>query len=270
MPLDFGSGLSLSLVLGLLVAVSFPLGALFSLKAWRKIQGRLRADIASFASGIFFGAIAFSLVHESTKLGNPLTMIAGFALGAVILSGANHQFLRMEEKAAKKKMKEKSPSEGSSSSAPAADSDDSYGNPMTIVVGSLLDSVPESIFIGVLVALELPGLIGNSTTLFLGNIATAMEAARRMIERGDAGKKILLRWTIVFVIVGLATPMGFVIATPDSKLQLSIILGAAAGALLALITEELIPQAYSQSQIHTGLSATFGFLLAFALINFVP
>ena len=250
------------MIIGLIVAVSFPLGAFASLKARRKIQGRVRADIASFGSGIFFGAIAFSLVQESTKLGSPLTMIAGFALGAFMLSGANHQFLRMEERATKEaaSINVESPT-GSSHS---------HGNPMTIVVGSLLDSVPESIFVGVLVALQLPGLYGNSATLFLGNLATAMEAAKSMIDRGDTGKRILLRWIIVFIIVGLATPLGFLIARPGSGPQLSIILGAAAGALLALITEELIPQAYSQSRIHIGLAATFGFLLAFTLIKLIP
>lgn len=55
--------------------------------------------------------------------------------------------------------------------------------------------------------------------------------------------------------------------SPLSDQEISVIMWVAAGALLSLITEELIPGAYSMSRVHIGLSATFGFLVAFAFIK---
>lgn len=80
---------------------------------------------------------------------------------------------------------------------------------------------------------------------------------------------IIYKWLYVFAPVAAAGPIGYYLVQPLTDDQVSIILGFAAGALMAFITEELIPQAYKRAEVHIGLSATLGFLVGFGLFHFL-
>lgn len=81
--------------------------------------------------------------------------------------------------------------------------------------------------------------------------------------------EIIRKWMYVFAAVAVAGPLGYYLEKPLTTGQLSVIVGFAAGALMAFITEELIPQAYKKAESHIGLSTTFGFLLGFLLFYFL-
>ena len=70
--------------MGVIVAIGFPLGVVFALSV--KYPNELRSNIAAFGSGIYLAVISFSLVSESTKEGNAVTMGIGFIVGAVVFS----------------------------------------------------------------------------------------------------------------------------------------------------------------------------------------
>jgi zinc transporter, ZIP family len=78
--------------MGITVASAFPLGAFVAI--FVNYPSRIKADIGAFGSGIFFSAIAFSLVNESTKEGNAMTMAFGFSIGAAVFSFSNHELLQ--------------------------------------------------------------------------------------------------------------------------------------------------------------------------------
>lgn len=61
--------------------------------------------------------------------------------------------------------------------------------------------MPGGIFIGIIIALNLSGLAGNAATLFLGNLANAIEAATGMEDKKESALKIVRRWIVVFLIV---------------------------------------------------------------------
>lgn len=71
-----------------MVASAFIIGSIIAIKV--KYSPRIKGDFAAMAAGIFFAAIAFSLVRESSKLANIGTMILGFILGAGVYSFINH------------------------------------------------------------------------------------------------------------------------------------------------------------------------------------
>ncbi|MGZ8887217.1 MAG: hypothetical protein ACXW1A_03030 [Nitrososphaeraceae archaeon] len=81
--------------------------------------------------------------------------------------------------------------------------------------------------------------------------------------------KFLNNGYIVFVIVAIGGPLGWYLEKPLSPDQLSMIISFAAGALMAFITEELIPQAYKRVELHIGLSSSFGFIIALALFHYM-
>jgi zinc transporter ZupT len=78
----------------------------------------------------------------------------------------------------------------------------------------------------------------------------------------------MLRWRYTFLAVVIAAPLGYSFVKPLTNPEISIILGFSSGALISLITEELIPQAYKKAKYHIGLSTTFGFLVEYLLFHF--
>jgi ZIP family zinc transporter len=86
-------------------------------------------------------------------------------------------------------------------------------------------------------------------------------------SKREKGKKIFQHWMYVFIIVSIAAPLGYYLVQPLSHAQISVILGFAAGVLMAFLTEDLIPEAYKKANFYNGISTTFGFLLGFMLFN---
>lgn len=235
-----------TLVLSIIVSSAFLIGAILSI--FIHYPERIRADLAAFSAGIFFATIAFSLIDEAIREGSFITMVIGFGVGAVVFSVINRIL--------QTRYKSKTKNNNTSSSK-------------TVIIGTFLDSFPETIFIGVIIALNLHGLMYAVLALFLGNLTATMEGAKRMVDDSKHNLKIFNQWLYVFVIVTLGGPLGWYLEKPLNPEQLSMIISFAAGALMAFITEELIPQAYKRVELHIGLSSSFGFIIALALFHYL-
>ncbi|HYY71249.1 MAG TPA: hypothetical protein VE595_02450 [Nitrososphaeraceae archaeon] len=235
-----------SLLLSMIVSSAFLIGAILSI--FIQYPERIRADLAALSAGIFFSTISFSLVDEALKEGSFITMVVGFIIGAVIFSVIN----RILQKRSNSKTKNRD-----------------ISSSKTVIIGTFLDSFPESIFIGVIIALNLQGLMAAVLALFIGNVTATMEGAKRMVDVSKRKSYILKPWLFIFVIVTIGGPLGWYLEKPLNPEQLSMIISFAAGALMAFITEELIPQAYKRVELHIGLSASFGFIIALALFHYL-
>ena len=236
-----------TLVLSIIVSSAFLIGAILSI--FIHYPERIRADLAAFSAGIFFATIAFSLIDEAIREGSFITMVIGFGVGAVVFSVINRIL--------QTRYKSKTKNNNNTSSS------------KTVIIGTFLDSFPETIFIGVIIALNLQGLMSAVLALFLGNLTATMEGAKRMVDDSKHNLKIFNEWLYVFVIVTLGGPLGWYLEKPLNPEQLSMIISFAAGALMAFITEELIPQAYKRVELHIGLSSSFGFIIALALFHYL-
>jgi ZIP family zinc transporter len=235
-----------TLLLSMIVSSAFLIGAILSI--FIQYPERIRADLAALSAGIFFSTISFSLVDEALKEGSFITMVVGFIIGAVIFSVIN----RILQKRSNSKTKNRD-----------------ISSSKTVIIGTFLDSFPESIFIGVIIALHLQGLMAAVLALFIGNVTATMEGAKRMVDVSKRKSYILKPWLFIFVIVTIGGPLGWYLEKPLNPEQLSMIISFAAGALMAFITEELIPQAYKRVELHIGLSASFGFIIALALFHYL-
>ena len=235
-----------TLVLSIIVSSAFLIGAILSI--FIHYPERIRADLAAFSAGIFFATIAFSLIDEAIREGSFITMVIGFGVGAVVFSVINRIL--------QTRYKSKTKNNNTSSSK-------------TVIIGTFLDSFPETIFIGVIIALNLQGLMSAVLALFLGNLTATMEGAKRMVDDSKHNLKIFNQWLYVFIIVTIGGPLGWYLEKTLTPEQLSMIISFAAGALMAFITEELIPQAYKRVELHIGLSSSFGFIIALALFHYL-
>jgi zinc transporter ZupT len=119
------------------------------------------------------------------------------------------------------------------------------------VIGTILDSVPETLFIGIIAALRQPGFYAAVAVLFMGNIATTLEAAKIMHHQGISKRDIFRDWVVDFLIVALAAPLGFFLAQTVTSDILATVLSFAAGTLIVFIAGELIARAYRESKGHS-------------------
>ncbi|HZD36191.1 MAG TPA: hypothetical protein VE130_13400 [Nitrososphaeraceae archaeon] len=243
-----------TLLVSISVAAAFPLGALLSI--YLPYPGRIKSDIAAISAGIFLGAIFLSLVDEARKEDAVPVFVIGFTMGAIVFSASNRLF---------KKRSEKQDLNGSANHI----SKENIGSATTVIVGTFLDSIPETLFIGIIIGLHLPELIPSVIALACGNLTATMEGAKRMYEEGKKKSEILKKWIYVFIPVAASGPIGFYLVGPLTHDQLFLISGFAAGALMAFVTEELVPQAYHKVEVHIGLSATAGFLFVLLIFQYI-
>src|SRR5512138_1733982 len=127
---------------GIAVAVAFPVGALIAI--YIPYNAGKRALFAAFGAGIFFAAVMV-LVQQALNKGNVYDLVVGFALGAAAFGAAEHYIRYRKKEGENEEDKHKSKLE--------------EGDGKLTVVGTVLDSVPESLFIGILSALREPGLL---------------------------------------------------------------------------------------------------------------
>jgi ZIP family zinc transporter len=211
-------------------------------------------------------------------------MIIGFVLGAIVFSILNHYLKRLTTEQSNFDKENDKDDNNNNHRTPQENverkeehyndsqltADGTTGGSAKIVfAGLLLDSIPEALFVGILIALGHGGIVGAVAALFLGNLTTTMEGAKRMSLSGMSVSRIMLRWSFVLAVVAMSAPLGFYLVKPLTSNEVSIILGVTAGILIAFITEDLIPEAYRKANFHIGLSTTFGFLLGYILFHFL-
>jgi hypothetical protein len=216
-----GGGLFYSIIMSIIVAIAFPIGAIFPIIS-RPFPEELKGNVAAIAAGAYFATIAFSLVEESVKQGAFGSMAIGFTIGAVIFSIAHpvvkHDLKlshllypnKSEEEDEKEKEKSKkgvkksekdnsnSNNKGKNNGKSWSPSSSSSSSSEMSIVGTILDSVPENIFVGAIIALQIPGLLAAVLALFVGNLTATIDGAERMISQGMRKSKILKKWTKFF------------------------------------------------------------------------
>ena len=231
---------------GILVACAFPIGAWIATSFNYSIK--LRALFAAFGAGIFL-ATTMLLVQETLSLGNFIDLLLGFGLGTVVFGIAQHY------------LKHNNPQDQEKEIIP--------GQPKgrLSVIGTFLDSFPETIFIGVIIALQEPGLFAAEAVLFMGNLATTLEGAKIMQKQGIKRKLIMRDWLIDFVLVAVAAPVGYFLAKNVIQDFVAVLLGFAAGTLIVFVAGELISRAYRESTGHAeDFAVSLGFIVGVMLL----
>lgn len=139
-----------------------------------------------------------------------------------------------------------------------------HGAPLAIWLGILLDGIPESFVIGssALGAAISFSLIGG---LFLANFPEAFSSSIGMREQGYSHTRILLMWGSLTLITGIGAFLGSIFFVGADPVTFSLVEGIAAGAMLTMIAETMLPEAFHKGGSVTGISTLLGFLAAIFL-----
>jgi ZIP family zinc transporter len=262
-----------TIVISLFVASPFLIASVIS-KEYRHPL-RLRADLASFSAGIFMGAVTFSIIEEAIKLGDIYTLGFGFGFGAITFSITRYLLqTKFSSKSNNNSMDSNNfpnPQNLDNNIDNSTGSDiqkENKGSGRLIIIGTLADSHPETIMIGAMIALDIPGLFPTALTLFIGNFTATVVGTRELIAEAESKRKIIQKWSMVFVVVLIGGPIGYFLTLLLNEYYLSIIFSFAAGALMSFVTEELIPDAYRKVNWHIGLSACLGLFISFIIYQY--
>jgi zinc transporter, ZIP family len=238
---------------GLVGGSALVLGATIAYVA--SLPQRLIASIMAIGSGVLISAVAFDLMDEAFERGGFDSTAAGFLGGAIVYTAANIIVSRRGARHRKR-----------SGSNPDESQPDAQSNSgAAIAIGALLDGIPESVVIGV----SLLGGSGVSAVtvgaVFLSNVPEGLSSAAGMKASGRGAAYIFGVWGGIALASAIAALVGNVALAGSSPDVIAAVTAVAAGAILAMLVDTMIPEATEATHDYSGLIAVVGFLAAFVL-----
>ena len=232
---------------GALAASSLLLGALLAFaRPWPPRQVGL---VLSFGAGALIAAVSFELFAEGVIVGSAASTAIGLAAGALTyyaLDGAISS--------------RRGTGRGRAGRAEGSDTG------TALALGAFLDGIPEQLVLGIGLAAGEGVGVGLLVAIFVSNLPEAIGSATAMSEGGRRERGPILRlWAGVAGICALATIVGYALADAVSGEASAAIDGFAAGALLVMLIDSMIPDARSQGGRVAGLVTTLGFAVAAGL-----
>jgi ZIP family zinc transporter len=220
--------------------------------AWLvRVPRQVVASVMAFGAGVLISALAFDLVDEAESTGGLRPTIIGFLAGAVVYVAANVILARRGARH-RKRSEGQQPSEAQQ-----------RGSGVAIAVGALLDGIPESVVLG----LSLLGGQGVGVSvlvaIFISNLPEGLSSAAGMKRSGRSAAYVFGVWGGIAVVSGVSGLLGVVFLQGASPQTVAVITSIAAGAILAMIADTMIPEAFERTHLYTGLIATVGFMVAF-------
>jgi ZIP family zinc transporter len=217
------------------------------------IAQRWIAAVMAFGSGVLISTLSFDLMDEAYTRGGFAAVAAGFVGGAVLYTAANEILARRGARH-RKRSGAKQPSER-----------EDPGSGLAIAVGALLDGIPESVVIGL--SLLHGGAVSSVAVaaVFISNIPEGLSSAAGMKRAGRSPAYVFGVWGAIAVLSGLAALAGYVLFAGASAELVASTTALAAGAILAMLADTMIPEAFSEAHSMSGLITVLGFLLAFTL-----
>jgi zinc transporter, ZIP family len=139
------------------------------------------------------------------------------------------------------------------------------GGGTALALGAFLDGIPEQLVLGIGIAGGEGVSIGLLVAIFVSNLPEAIGSATDMRVAGTSLRAIRALWFGVAAFCALATPLGYVLAESTGGHFQAGINGFAAGALLVMLVDSMIPEATTKSGRVAGLATTLGFAVAAGL-----
>jgi ZIP family zinc transporter len=217
---------------GAVAASSLVIGAAVGLaRPWpRKLVGL----VLGFGAGALISAVSFELFQEGIRLAGGIPVAIGLAVGAFAYYAGDTKVSSM-------------------------------GGGAALALGAFLDGIPEQMVLGIGLGGGQSVSAGLLAAIFVSNLPEAIGGATDMKRHMHSEKKVLLNWIWIAAACVVATVVGYAVADLASDSLQAGINGFAAGALIVMLVDSMIPEATEQAGRATGLVTTLGFAVAAGL-----
>lgn len=231
---------------GLLAASSLVIGAIVALVA--KLPLRVVGLIMAFGAGVLISAVAFDLVEEASNTADDSwSVMVGLFAGCIVFFVGDVLIGRMGG--------------GDRKDAEGAQQE---GSALAIVLGTVLDGVPESAVIGLTIFKG--GAVGAAylVAVFVSNLPEAISSTAGLRTSWSAAK-IMALWIGITLFSAFASLLGYVLFQSAGDDVVAFVLAFAAGAILTMLADTMIPEAYENGGKMVGIVTTLGFAVAFTI-----
>ena len=222
---------------GLVAGGALVIGA--AIAWWVRVPPTIIAGIMAFGAGVLISALAFELVDQALRQGGATATMIGFIGGAIVYVAANALLDRRGARH-RKRSGDQQPSEDEQSGIGAA-----------IGVGALLGGGGAS-----------PAVLA---AIFISNVPEGLSSAAEMKQSQRSAGYVFGVWGGIAVASALASPVGYLALDGVSPSLIAVITAVAAGAILAMLADTMIPEAFEKAHVLTGLITAVGFLTALAV-----
>lgn len=217
---------------GALAASSLVIGAIVGLA--RQWPPQIVGLVLGFGAGALIAAVSFELFEEGLDIAGALPVGAGLGVGAMTYYLAAGRVAAM-------------------------------GGGAALALGAFLDGIPEQLVLGIGMAGGETVGVGLLAAIFVSNLPEAIGGAHDMSRQMHHRRQVMRTWVAIAVLCTLASVAGYAIADTTSGELRGGINGFAAGALIVMLVDSMIPEATAQAGRTTGLVTALGFALAAGL-----
>jgi zinc transporter, ZIP family len=231
---------------GLISAGSLLVGAAIALLV--RPRNRFVGLTIAFGAGALIAAIAYELVLEgfNTSAGKATIGFVGgafaFYLGDLLIDRRGGHG---------RKSMERAPNLAEGAGA--------------IVLGTVLDGIPESFVLGASLRIDEAVPVAVVVGVFVSNVPEALSATTGLRQGGWPPGRLLALWSAVVAASVVAAAAGWWVLGSVDAAEGAFALGFAAGALLVMLSDTMIPEAFALGGREAGLLTALGFALGFWL-----
>jgi ZIP family zinc transporter len=234
-------------VWGVVAASSLVIGAIVAFLVRPSL--RVIGLIMGFGAGVLISAVAFDLVEEAAGMASGHGwVIAGIFAGCLVFFVGDRLIDRLGGGGRKK-------AKGAQESGPA----------LLIVLGTVLDGIPESMVIGLTISSG--GGVGAAylAAVFISNLPESISSTSGLFAGGWEKSRILWMWIAIALISGLSSLAGYSLFQDSPPDTVAFVLAFAAGAILTMLADTMMPEAFEHGGDLVGVVTTLGFAVAFTI-----
>jgi zinc transporter, ZIP family len=248
-----------AILYGLLSGSSLFIGALLGI--YLKVPRYTVGAIMAFGSGVLISALTFDLMENAYISGGFNSAAPGFIAGTVLFVAGDYLIDHFGGYFRKHRH--------GSLYAAYKDPGKTDASGFAILLGAILDGIPESLAIGIGLAAEKGVGLSMMAAVFLSNFPEGISGAQGMKKAGKSPLFILSAWGATIAVSVLAAAAGYAFLGNASKDVSAFTLALAAGAILAMIADTMMPEAFEESGRFVALATASGFFTAFILSHLV-
>jgi zinc transporter, ZIP family len=227
---------SSSLVVGAVIALRFDLAQ------------RTIGLVMGFGAGVLIAVLSVDLTVDAFERSSGLVVAGGLLAGGATFYAGDLLLDRYGAQSRK-----------------SSGGEQAEGNPLAIVLGVVLDGIPESAAIGVTLIEGEPIGAAFVVAVFLSNLPESLSASSGLRKAGRSAWWILRLWIVVSLVCALAALLAFGILDESRQTLIAFTLAFAAGAILAMLVDTMIPEAFAHAGRSVALVTVLGFAVGFAI-----